>query len=132
MAAALIECHGRYLITRRKAGVHLGGMWEFPGGKCETGESFEACLHRELFEELGVEISPPRFFMTHNHEYPEHTVNLKFFFCSILHGEPKPLECAELSWVRTEELGKFEFPPADSSVVRRLVLGEVNEERLPS
>jgi len=130
VAAALIELEGRYLIARRKEGVHLGGMWEFPGGKCEMGESFESCLQRELLEELGVEISQPQFFMTHHHEYPEKRVELKFFFCSILRGEPIPLECAEFCWVKTEELGNFEFPPADRPVLSRLVLGHVKQQYL--
>lgn len=80
VAAALIEQEGRYLITRRHQNVHLGGMWEFPGGKCETGESFESCLQRELVEELGVEITSPQFFMTQEYEYSEKVVELKFFF----------------------------------------------------
>ena len=130
VAAALIEEKGRYLITRREEGVHLGGMWEFPGGKCETGESFETCLQREILEELDVEITQPRFFMTHDHEYPEKIVELKFFFCSILQGEPKPLGCAEFSWVKPRELGDFEFPPADMPVVTRLILGQVNQKDL--
>ena len=121
VAAALIELEGLYLIARRKEGVHLGGMWEFPGGKCEIGESFESCLQRELLEELGVEITQPQFFMTHNHEYPEKIVELNFFFCSILRGEPTSLGCAEFCWVKAEELGNFEFPPADMPVVSRLV-----------
>ena len=125
VAAALMEQEGRYLITRRNKGVHLGGMWEFPGGKCETGESFETCLKRELYEELGVEITQPRYFMYQEYEYPEKVVMLKFFFCSILSGEPKPLGCAEFCWVKVEELGNFEFPPADKPIVRRLVSGPV-------
>jgi mutator protein MutT len=123
VAAALIELEGRYLITRRREGVHLGGLWEFPGGKCETGESFETCLQRELLEELGVEISPPQLFMTQDHEYPEKSVKLKFFFCSILRGDPKALGCAEFCWVKAEKLGDFEFPPADLPVVSRLISG---------
>jgi len=123
VAAALIEEKGRYLITRREEGVHLGGLWEFPGGKCETGESFESCLQREILEELGVEITQPQFFMTQDHEYPEKKVELKFFFCSILKGEPRPLACAEICWVKPEELEAFEFPPADQPVVSQLVLG---------
>ncbi len=131
VAAALIEQAGRYLITRRNEGVHLGGKWEFPGGKCETGESFESCLQRELLEELGVETTPPQFFMTREHEYSEKVVELKFFFCSILRGEPKPLGCAEFCWVKVEDLENFEFPPADLPVVSRLVLEHFKQQDLP-
>ena len=132
VAAALIELEGRYLITRRKKGVHLGGIWEFPGGKCEKGESFEACLQRELLEELGVEISSPQFFMAQDFEYPENMVKLKFFFCSILGGEPKPLGCDDLCWVKPEDLEEFEFPPADIPVLKQLVLEKVKRESLHS
>ena len=121
VAAALIENEGRYLITRRNEGVHLGGLWEFPGGKCEAGESFESCVQRELLEELGIEITQPQFYMTLHHEYPEKTVELKFFSCSIHRGEPNPLGCAEFCWVRAAELTHFEFPPADMPVLSRLV-----------
>ena len=127
VAAALIEEKGRYLISRREKGVHLEGMWEFPGGKCETGESFESCLRREILEELGVEIYQSQLFMTQEHEYPEKIVELKFFFCSIFQGEPKPLACEEFCWVKVEELGEFEFPPADKPVVRRLMSGHINQ-----
>ena len=121
VAAALIEQDGRFLIARRKEGVHLEGLWEFPGGKCEAGESFESCLQRELLEELGVEITQPQLFMTHHHEYLENSVELKFFFCTILRGRPTPLGCAELCWVPVYELHRYEFPPADLPVLRCLI-----------
>ena len=124
VAAALIESGGKYLISKRKAGVHLEGLWEFPGGKCEKGESFENCLKRELIEELGVSISSPEYFFTQNFEYPEKIVELKFFFCSIQSGEPQALGCAGICWVDAEELGTFEFPPADRPVVEWLMKKE--------
>ena len=76
VAAGIIVHEGRYLIARRKAGVHLGGLWEFPGGKRETGETLEECLHRELREELNVRIGPPTPFQVVRHEYPEKIVEL--------------------------------------------------------
>ena len=121
VSAAVIEKNGQFLITRRNKGVHLGGLWEFPGGKCEEGESFESCVQRELLEELCIHITQPQFFMTLQYEYPEKTVELTFFTCSIHRGEPKPLGCAEFCWVRPEELRHFEFPPADLPVVDRLI-----------
>ena len=120
VAAALIENEGRYLITRRNEGVHLGGLWEFPGGKCEAGESFESCVQRELLEELGIEITQPQFFMTLHHEYPEKIVELQFYSCSIHRGEPRAWGCAEFCWVKPEEFLNYEFPPADLPVLRRL------------
>jgi len=120
VAAALIVREGRYLITQRVAGVHLGGFWEFPGGKRESDESLEDCLRRELREELGIEIAQPALFRVIRHEYPEKTVELHFFKCSILSGLLRPLGCADLRWVAPEELAQFPLPPADRPLVEAL------------
>jgi len=120
VAAALIFHEGRYLITRRKAGVHLEGLWEFPGGKREQGESLEECLRREVCEELGVEITGPVLFQVIRHDYPEKAVELHFFRCSIQDGHPRPLGCDDLRWVTPEELSQFPLPPADLSLVEAL------------
>ena len=121
VAAALIEEGGQYLVARRKEGTHLGGLWEFPGGKCEEGETCESCVSREVLEELGIEITPPRFFLTHCHEYPEKIVELHFYTCSIHQGEPRPLGCAEFNWVKPEDFPNYEFPPADLPVLNQLL-----------
>ncbi len=123
VAAGLIEREGRYLITKRKAGVHLEGLWEFPGGKREASETLEACLHRELREELGVEIGQPDLFQVVRHAYPEKTVELHFFRCRLVRGEAAPLGCEALAWVRPGELGEYEFPPADRPIVDALKKG---------
>ena len=120
VAAALILHEGRYLITRRKADVHLGGLWEFPGGKREPGESLEECLCRELREELGIEITEPVPFQSIRHAYPEKTVELHFFRCSIKDGQPRPLGCEALQWVPPEELTRVPLPPADRPLVETL------------
>jgi 8-oxo-dGTP diphosphatase len=120
VAAGLILREGRYLIARRKVGVHLGGLWEFPGGKCKPGESLEDCLRRELREELGIEITTPVPFRLIRHEYPENRVELHFFRCSILDGQVQALDCEDLRWVIPEELAKFEFPPADQPLIQTL------------
>jgi len=120
VAAAVIECDGRYLITQRGPRTHLAGFWEFPGGKREPGESLEACVLREVYEELGVEVIQPTPFMVIQHEYPEKEVELHFFSCSISQGEVQPLGCADFRWVTPEELANFAFPPADDPVVARL------------
>ena len=121
VAAGLISREGCYLITRRKAGVHLGGLWEFPGGKREPGESLEDCLRREVREELGVEITRPALFRVLHHDYPEMSVELHFFRCSIREGQVRPLGCADLRWVAPEEMAQYEFPPADQPLVRSLL-----------
>src|SRR5581483_4958881 len=99
VAAGLIARNGRYLITRRRAGVHLEGVWEFPGGKREPGESLEDCLRRELHEELGIEITEPVPYRVVRHEYPDKNVELYFFFCAIKEGEAQALGCEEFRWV---------------------------------
>jgi len=121
VAAALIMHEGRYLITRRRADAHLGGLWEFPGGKREPGESLEECLRRELREEVGIEITEPAPFQIIRHAYPEKTVELHFFRCSIKDGHPRPLGCDGLQWVPPEELTQVLLPPADRPLVDALI-----------
>ncbi|WP_053379854.1 (deoxy)nucleoside triphosphate pyrophosphohydrolase [Nitrospira moscoviensis] len=120
VAAGLIHHAGRYLIARRKPGVHLAGYWEFPGGKREAGESFEDCLRRELFEELSVRIDVPVPYRIIRHEYPEKTVKLHFYRCAIEAGQAAPIECAEIRWVLPEELPRYKFPPADRIIIEAL------------
>ena len=120
VAAAVIECEGRYLITKREPNSHLGGYWEFPGGKREPGESLEECLKRELLEELGVEITHPQPFVVVKHEYPEKAVELHFFFSSLLSGDLQSLGCADFQWVRPDEFSCYQFPPADEPVMAKL------------
>ncbi len=123
VGVALITRNGWYLITRRKPGVHLAGYWEFPGGKCEVDESPEDCVQREVLEELAVEVTQPIYMMTHYHEYPEKSVDLIVFHCSIIGGDPKPVDCVDLRWVKPEEFCEFEFPPADTPIIRALLDG---------
>ncbi|HZL13183.1 MAG TPA: 8-oxo-dGTP diphosphatase MutT [Verrucomicrobiae bacterium] len=120
VAAALIFCNGKLLITQRHAKSHLGGFWEFPGGKREANESFEECLVREIREELGIEISTGKLFSEITHAYPEKTVRLKFFVCELISGQPQPLECAAFKWVGKSELDNFEFPAADARLLEKL------------
>ena len=120
VAAALIFRDGKLLITKRHAEAHLGGLWEFPGGKREPGETFEQCLVREIREELGVEISVGELFEEVNHDYPEKSVHLKFFICELLAGEPQPLGCAALKWVDKSGLDAHDFPAADARLLEKL------------
>lgn len=120
VAAGLIHHDGRYLIARRKPGVHLGGFWEFPGGKREPGETLEECLQRELFEELNVRIDVPLPFRLIRHEYPGQTVEIHFFRCLIEEGRPRPLDSDELRWVSPQELSRYRFPPADQAIIDAL------------
>jgi len=120
VSAALIFRAPKLLITRRRSQVHLGGLWEFPGGKRESGETFEQCLVREIREELGVEISVGELFESVTHAYPEKTVRLEFFVCRLLSGEPEPLGCEALNWVTQSELAAYEFPAADARLLEKL------------
>jgi mutator protein MutT len=120
VSAALIFRDGKLLITQRRAKSDLGGLWEFPGGKREAGETFEECLVREIREELGIEISIGGLFEEVSHDYPEKSVHLKFFICKQISGEPQPLDCAALKWVAKSELAAFEFPAADAQLVEKL------------
>jgi 8-oxo-dGTP diphosphatase len=120
VAAGLVYREGRYLIARRNPGVHLAGFWEFPGGKCEAGETLEECLRRELFEELGIRIEVPTPFQIVRHEYDEKIVELHFFHCRIESGQAAAIECAEIRWVSPHELDNFEFPPADRPIIEAL------------
>ena len=120
VSAALIFHRGKLLITQRHAQAHLGGLWEFPGGKRESGETFEQCLVREIREELGVEISVGELFEEIHHDYPEKSVHLKFFCCTLLSGEPQPLDCAAVKWIILSELDAHAFPAADAQLLERL------------
>ena len=128
VAAGLICRDGRYLIARRKPGVHLAGFWEFPGGKREAGETLEECLQRELFEELNVRVDVPLPFQVIRHQYPEKTVELHFFRCRIESGDATAIDCAEIRWVWPHELDDFEFPPADRPVIEALLRQTMGQE----
>jgi mutator protein MutT len=114
--AAVIEREGRFLITRRLAATHLAGYWEFPGGKCEPDEGHEACLRRELVEELGVDAEVGVEIVVTEHVYPERAVRLHFRACRIA-GEPRPLLGQEMRWVTREEMRSLLFPEADRALI---------------
>ena len=120
VAAGLVFRSGKLLITQRYPDAHLGGLWEFPGGKRHADETFEACLQRELMEELGIEVIVGELVETIEHTYPEKEVLLKFFRCEWLRGEPQPLGCSDFRWIMPEELAKYEFPPADAHILNRV------------
>lgn len=120
VSAGLVFRSGRLLITQRHAGAHLGGLWEFPGGKREAGETFEQCLIRELREELGVEVVVEALFESVTHAYPERTVLLKFFVCQLPEGEPQAIDCAAVKWVGRNELSAHDFPAADAGLLQQL------------
>lgn len=120
VSAGLVFRGGKLLITQRRPQDHLGGLWEFPGGKREAAETFEDCLRRELKEELGIEVAVHEVMETITHAYPEKTVLLRFYRCSWLANEPQPIGCHALAWVRREELSAYAFPAADAQLLVKL------------
>jgi 8-oxo-dGTP diphosphatase len=121
-AVALIDADGRVLLAQRPAGKHLAGMWEFPGGKVQPGETPEAALIRELGEELGIDtyescLAP---FTFASHAYPEFHLLMPLYVCRKWSGIVVPREGQQLRWVRPQRLGDYEMPPADKPLVAML------------
>jgi 8-oxo-dGTP diphosphatase len=121
-ACALVDADGRVLVTRRPAGRPLAGLWEFPGGKVEPGETPEACLIRELAEELGIRthescLAPLTFA---SHRYPDFHLLMPLFVCRVWQGLPQAREGQEIRWVRPHELADLPMPPADRPLVAML------------
>jgi mutator protein MutT len=122
VAAGLIQdASGRYLITQRRRGSHLEGLWEFPGGKRDAEESLEACLVRELAEELAATFEVGDKVETIRWDYPDRTIVLHFYRCRLASGTIAPREDQAMAWVEAERLPDYQFPPADRALVERLV-----------
>jgi mutator protein MutT len=123
VAAGLIVRAGKILIAQRLDNTHLGGLWEFPGGKRQPDESFEACLKREVMEELGLTIAVhEQIFSTEHHDAGRH-IRLRFYRCTVLAGEPSPLECQAYRWITPVEISAYPFPPADLPLVHQIASG---------
>jgi 8-oxo-dGTP diphosphatase len=125
VSAGLVFHDGRLLIAQRKPGAHLGGLWEFPGGKREPGETFEACLVRELQEELAIDVSVDGLVEEISHDYPDKQVLLRFFRCRLVAGEPRPIGCHAVAWITREMLTEYTFPAADAQLLARLATDEI-------
>ncbi|MBW4658905.1 MAG: A/G-specific adenine glycosylase [Drouetiella hepatica Uher 2000/2452] len=112
------------LIDRRRQEGLLGGLWEFPGGKIEPGETVEDCIKREIREELGIEIAVGDRLMTLDHAYTHFRVTLNVHHCQYLSGEPQAIECDEVRWVTLAELDQFPFPAANVQIIEALKTGQ--------
>jgi 8-oxo-dGTP diphosphatase len=119
VVAAVIEDQDRFLVTRRPEGVHLAGMWEFPGGKIDEAETHAQALRREIREELDADVEVAELVFQTAHAYPERTVVLYFYRCRLV-GEPRPLLGQQMRWVPRRELTTLGFPPADEQLIRQL------------
>ena len=118
-AVVLVDADGRVLLAQRPAGKRMAGLWEFPGGKVEPGETPEAALIRELGEELGIDTAEsclaPLSFASHGYE--DFHLLMLVYVCRKWKGEPRPLEGGDLAWVRAGRLRDYEMPPADLPLI---------------
>src|SRR5882757_7196233 len=121
VSAGLVFRDGLLLIAQRRPQDHLGGLWEFPGGKQERGESAEDCLRRELMEELGIEVEIKELAETIEHDYPGKKVRLKFFRCLWRCHEPRATGCHDFAWVGRDQLANYAFPAADERLLQKLL-----------
>lgn len=121
VVAALIWDGNRFLICQRPAHKARGLLWEFVGGKVESGETMKQALVRECQEELGITVSPSDIFTQVIHEYPDIRIRLTLFNCSISHGMPRLLEHADLKWILPSEISQFDFCPADEDILRLII-----------
>jgi 8-oxo-dGTP diphosphatase len=122
VACALIDPDGRVLLAQRPPGKAMGGLWEFPGGKVDSGETPEEALIRELREELGIAareacLAP---FTFASHAYPEFHLLMPLYLCRRWDGIPQALEHAALRWVRPKDMGSYPMPPADLPLIPML------------
>jgi A/G-specific adenine glycosylase len=126
VTAAVIRRGGLLLITRRKKDGLLGGMWEFPGGKCEKNESLPHCLEREIQEELGVRIRVGSELGVFRHAYTHFKVTLHAFHCQLMEGEPQPLDADELRWVEITGLSAYPMGKIDRRISLTLTETEMD------
>lgn len=120
VVAAVIEQDGAFLLTRRPAGTHLEGHWEFPGGKVHPAETHAEALRRELHEELDIVATVGTLVHEITHAYPEKVVALYFYQCRF-EGEPKPMIGQAIRWVPRHELAALPFPDADRDLIAQLI-----------
>ena len=122
-ACALIDADGRVLLAERPAGKPMAGLWEFPGGKVETGEQPEQTLIRELNEELGITVSEPCLapLTFASHAYPDFHLLMPLYICRRWEGIVSPREGQRLTWVRPNRLRDYQMPPADEPLIAHLM-----------
>lgn len=118
-ACALVDADGRVLLCQRPEGKQLAGLWEFPGGKVEAGETPEACLIRELQEELGITVAHACLapFVFASHEYESFHLLMPLYLCRRWEGQVTRREHAALAWVKPHRMGDYPMPPADAPLV---------------
>lgn len=120
VVAALIWRGDKFLICQRPASKARGLLWEFVGGKVEEGETREQALCRECGEELAITVEPHSIFTEVMHEYPDITIHLTLFNCTILRGQPQLLEHNAMEWITKAEISNYEFCPADAEILKKI------------
>jgi 8-oxo-dGTP diphosphatase len=121
IGVAVINNHqGQVLIDRRKASGEMGGLWEFPGGKIEPGETIEECIQREVKEELAIDIAVGDRLTTITHTYESFVVTLYVHDCQHLNGQPQAIECTEVRWVEPAQMHQYQFPQANTQIINLL------------
>lgn len=120
--AAIRDDQNRLLISKRHEHLHQGGLWEFPGGKIEAGETIHQALVREIHEELGVDILDGRLLLTIPHQYPDRSVCLHVWLVETFSGNPLGKEGQQIRWVEQSELNQYAFPAANRTIVSALQL----------
>lgn len=123
VAAVILDHRGSVLIAKRPADKHMGGLWEFPGGKREPGEAVEAALQRELNEELGICAQCFEPFLTVHHDYRDKSVLLDIWRITAFTGEAHGRENQEIKWVPLAALRTYQFPAANEPIIERLLSG---------
>jgi mutator protein MutT len=116
VCGALIEHEGKVLVAQRKYADRFGGLWEFPGGKIEDGESKEQAMRRELDEELGIDVEVAGLALVTEDEIPDLKIIFHLFQCTIKKGEPRPIDCQDVKWVTLEDLGGLKLAPVDIKI----------------
>ena len=125
--AVITNSEGKILIDRRQSGGEMGGLWEFPGGKIEFGETVEECIRREIKEELNIEITVGDRLTTISHDYQNFKVTLYVHFCQHVSGDPQPIECDEIHWVSTSSMNQYQFPQANAQIINLLQQKSMNQ-----
>ena len=120
IAAGIVWRRGRVLIDRRKPDGLLGGLWEFPGGKREDGETLDQAVVREVREEVGIEVQPTGHLVTVRHAYSHFRITLEAFECRYLSGRCRPIGCDAVKWVRLADLDDYAFPKANHRIIAAL------------
>ena len=124
VCGAIIRKDGKILVAQRKFGDTFGGLWEFPGGSIEEGESKEEALRREIAEELGIDINVGKEVFVIENDLPNIKIIIYLFECSINKGMPESIDCQDLKWVDMEELNDVKFIPADKKAVEWIIENE--------